>query len=821
MTRRPYDVIAIGEVLVELRSEAPLRRARHGTALRLSFSGDALNAAAASAAAGARTALLTAVGDDELGAPLLEHVRALDVDTSLVWRAARPNGAYLLSPDMDADGEREFVYWRTGSAASTLSPGDIERLSGALSSATALVVTGITPALSPSARDATLAAARLVHSAGGHVTYDPNFRGRLTTAAEARDVLAAIAPYTALLTPSSPAETQALLGTADPWKAATRALDLGADAVAVTSGAESVLLCDGKRWWTAPIPPNPGQVDTTGAGDCFAGTVTARLALGDDLGRAVARGIAAASLSVSGRGGTGHIPSFAATAELATRHVRLRPAGPPSLPRLSSATFAAARRPERHRPPEPGIVHLGLGNFHRAHQAVYTAAALAEEDGPWGIVGAAHRSREVVSAMAAQDLLYSVVQIWPGGAQVEVPAVHTEVLVAADEPAALVERIAAPSTRVVTLTVTERGYTCARASSGLDLDSPLVRHDLAEPDAPRTPIGQIVAGLRARARAGGPPISVVSCDNLGGNGELTRRLVREFAAHLPGGDDLLDWIGANAAFPSTMVDRIVPATTDRHRALASARLGLDDRAPVPAEPFSMWVLEDAFAAGRPRWEAGGAIFTADVAGYELLKLRLLNGTHSLIAYLGLLSGRRTIPEAVALPFVESAARSVLAADYLPTLTVPAEIEIGEYVGRLFERFANSALGHRTAQVASDGSLKLPQRLVRPALDHLGSGRMPHHLALTVAAYLRCLAPLPGDDLPAAVRDVRDTARDRLGRLAATAADGAGLVRDALLKERLLGAELGEHSEFVRRTAELYDVLRRHGPEAAVREAGRG
>jgi 2-dehydro-3-deoxygluconokinase len=316
-----YDVIVLGEVLVELHSDVPLQQASDGAALRLSFSGDALNAAAASAAAGARTALLTAVGDDELSVPLLERVRALGVDTALIRRAARrPNGAYLLSADVH--GDREFVYWRTGSAASTLGADDVDRVSGELSAARALVVSGITPALSASAREATLAAARLVRSSGGHVTYDPNFRGRLTTAAQARDVLAAIAPCTGLLTPSCPGDSGTLLDTSDPREAAARGLALGAAAVAVTSGTEPVLLAGGDAWWTVPVPRNPDPVDATGAGDCFAGTVTARLALGDDPGDAVARAAAAASLSVSGRGGTGHVPAFAATSDLAARLVR-------------------------------------------------------------------------------------------------------------------------------------------------------------------------------------------------------------------------------------------------------------------------------------------------------------------------------------------------------------------------------------------------------------------------------------------------------------------------------------------------------------------
>ena len=194
-----------------------------------------------------------------------------------------------------------------------------------------------------------------------------------------------------------------------------------------------------------------------------------------------------------------------------------------------------------------------------------------------------------------------------------------------------------------------------------------------------------------------------------------------------------------------MVDRIVPATTDAYRAAAAAHLGATDAIPVPAEPFTMWVLEDRFAAGRPAWEHGGALFTDDVEPYELLKLRLLNGTHSLIAYLGALDGHATIAGACAQPFVADAARRVLFDEYLPSVTVPADVDLDGYVAQLFERWSNTALGHRTQQVGSDGSVKLGQRVPEPALLQLRAGRLPHHLALTVAAYLCCLAPPPGFD----------------------------------------------------------------------------
>ncbi|MGW5850212.1 PfkB family carbohydrate kinase [Streptomyces sp. NPDC055254] len=313
-----YDVLVLGEVLVEIHAGTALREATDGTPARLSYSGDALNAAAAAAAAGARTALLAVVGDDELSVPLLRRAEELGVDVSHVRRAPHPNGAYLLSAD--TEGDREFVYWRARSAGSTLSPRHVASWRELLTGSGALITSGVTGALSLSSRAAVLAAARAVHASGGHLSYDPNFRPRLSGRTEARELLTRIAPLTGLLKASCPADARALVGTDDPRTAAVRLRALGARTVAVTSGADRLLLDHGGAVTHHPVPVNPAPLDATGAGDCFTGTATARLVLGDSLAEAVAYGAAAASLSVSGRGGTGRVPSFTETAALAAAH---------------------------------------------------------------------------------------------------------------------------------------------------------------------------------------------------------------------------------------------------------------------------------------------------------------------------------------------------------------------------------------------------------------------------------------------------------------------------------------------------------------------
>lgn len=482
--------------------------------------------------------------------------------------------------------------------------------------------------------------------------------------------------------------------------------------------------------------------------------------------------------------------------------------------RLSRATAAGAGI----RPASAGILHLGLGNFHRAHQAVYTAAAQRTGEQPWGIVGVASRSRTVVDAMHEQDLLYAVATISPAGTSVSIPAVHTDAYVAADDPGRVVRQLADGGIRVVTLTVTENGYSYSAATQHLDLADPVVTADL-QGAAPRSTIGQLARGLQLRAAGAGDPIAILSCDNLAANGTHTEKLVREFLGELPGaeGAEAQAFIDSSVTFPSSMVDRIVPATTAQLRAEVAARLGLVDETPVPAEPFTMWAIEDRFAAGRPAWEAGGAVFTDEVGRYEQLKVRLLNGTHSLIAYLGALSGAETIPAAIGVAGIEAAARAVLRGEYEPSVQVPSGVDVREYEHQLFERWGNSALGHRTTQVGSDGSVKLGQRVPEPAARALDEGRMPHLIALTVAGYLSCLAPLPGFDPGPHAAAMTDPARESLAALAATARDGRDLARRVIAERRLLGRRLADADGFIDRVGELVDLIARSGVAAAIDE----
>ncbi len=463
-----------------------------------------------------------------------------------------------------------------------------------------------------------------------------------------------------------------------------------------------------------------------------------------------------------------------------------------------------------------GIVHLGLGNFHRAHAGVYTALALAAVPGDWGIYGFANRSRDVVAAMTAQDNRYSVLEFSDTGRSAGVVDVHRGLGVLAEEPEAFISAVASPEHRILSLTVSEVGYCRSPRNGTLDVDLPDVRADLANPAHPRSTIGLIARGLAVRA-AHGAPITVLSCDNLQSNGNSTRAVLNEFLQASAATDDVLNFVAHHVAFPNSMVDRIVPATTAATIADVGELIGVDDRCPVPAEDFTMWVLEDHFAAGRPAWDRVGAVMSDEVEAYELVKLRLLNGSHSLIAYLGILDGQATIADAWAQDFVRDAVRTCIAGEYLPTIALPHGFDVDDYLESLSHRWANAALGHRTSQVGTDGSVKLLQRVPEPALIALSGGRVPHLLALTIAGWIATVAPPSGFDPGPYAAEVREPARDQLARATA----GTSGVRDhvlAVLRSGLLPDDLVAHAAFEERVVELVATIVHSGIRSAAREA---
>ncbi|WP_298161052.1 mannitol dehydrogenase family protein [Brevundimonas sp.] len=406
--------------------------------------------------------------------------------------------------------------------------------------------------------------------------------------------------------------------------------------------------------------------------------------------------------------------------------------------RLSNASLAGlpaeVERPGYDRGSvKTGVVHLGIGAFHRAHQAVVFDDALRSGDLRWGVLGVSLRSPGVRDQLTPQDGLYSLVVRDGVTDRTRIIGAVQGVRVAPEDPAAVVAAMASPDVHLVTLTVTEKGYRLDPASGGLLTGDPDVAADLADLSQPRTAPGFLVAALAERRRSGLPPFTVVSCDNLPHNGARVRAAVLAMAgAHDPA---LARWIEAEGAFPQTMVDRIVPATTPDDIAVQAARIGVRDEGMVKTEPFTQWVIEDRFAGPRPDFAAFGVQLTSEVAPWEDAKLRLLNGAHSSIAYLGGLAGLEFVHQVVAIPafraFVER-----LWDEAETTLNPPPGLDIPAYRRDLMARFSNPSLQHRTRQIAMDGSQKLPQRLLATITARLDADRPIDALALGVAGWIR-------------------------------------------------------------------------------------
>lgn len=487
--------------------------------------------------------------------------------------------------------------------------------------------------------------------------------------------------------------------------------------------------------------------------------------------------------------------------------------------RLSLSNLA--RLPLRLRPwTDPrelsvGVVHLGIGAFHRAHQALYTerAMALSGERG-WGICGVTERSASAAEALVPQDCLYSVLVSSPTGTEVHVAGPVREVLFALRQPNELSRRLASPAISVVTLTVTEKGYKYNPATGDLREDDSDILADAAG-RPPQTVLGQLAGGIEARMRASGQPLTVVCCDNMPANGARLRRLVEGYCRLLPAGrrERLVAWLKEYVSFPSTVVDRIVPAPTDADRARAAELLGLEDRAAIVTEPFSQWVIEDCFAGARPPWEAAGAELVSDVAPYEEMKLRLLNGSHSALAYLGALAGYDLVADAIAAPGFTEYVQALMDQDMSPTLSPPAGFDLDAYKAGLVERFANPVLRHKTTQVAMDGTQKLPYRLLAPIGARLEAGSEARHAYLAVAGWMRYVSAGQsdkGEPLP-----LEDPLAERLRALVAGAHSSAAVV-DALLGLReVFPAQLAEDTRFRRALVEDLSALERHGAGAVV------
>ncbi|BDH47260.1 D-mannonate oxidoreductase [Salmonella enterica subsp. enterica serovar Choleraesuis] len=458
------------------------------------------------------------------------------------------------------------------------------------------------------------------------------------------------------------------------------------------------------------------------------------------------------------------------------------------------------------------IVHLGCGAFHRAHQALYAHELNQQFGSDWGICEVNLRSfgKTLIDDLKKQDLLYTVAERGASGSELKIVGSMTEALLSDEDGVeTILEAMARPQTAIVSLTITEKGY-CTTGSSGeLDLQHPEIRSDLQNPQQPTTAIGYITEALARRRDRGLPGFTVLSCDNIRENGRVARSAVLGLArARSP---QLAEWIEQHASFPCTMVDRIVPAATPETLQEIADSLGVFDPCAIACEPFRQWVIEDNFVAGRPQWEKVGAQLVADVVPFENMKLRMLNGSHSFLAWLGYLGGYQTIADTMANPAYRQAALSLMLDEQAPTLSMPADVSLSDYAHKLIERFANPALRHRTWQIAMDSSQKLPQRLLDPVRQRLACGASWAHLALGIAGWMRYVEGVDEQGEPI---EVVDPLLERFNQINQRY-QGLERVNALLAIEEIFGSDLPLNAEFVAAVTEAWQRLHASGAKAAV------
>ena len=465
--------------------------------------------------------------------------------------------------------------------------------------------------------------------------------------------------------------------------------------------------------------------------------------------------------------------------------------------------------------PKPGIVHLGPGAFFKAFGAVYTHEAMEAQGGDWGIVAVSLRSPTARDQLGPQDGVYTSVSLGPNGSDTKIISAICEVLVAPENPEAVIAAMADPAIRIVSLTITEKGY-CYEPSTGrLKADHPDIVHDIAHRAKPRSAPGYIIEALARRRAAGHRPFTVLSCDNIPSNGRLAREIVVSLARLVD--VDLADWIAVEVPFPSTMVDRITPATTETDVEQLAKSTGYFDPACVQHEQFRQWVIEDKFIDGeRPHWEGGGAQFVTDVEDHEAMKLRCLNGTHSSLAYLGYLAGYETIAETVADPAFAEFCQKLWADEIIPTVTQPQGEDLPTYCAALLERYRNPSIRHRTWQIAMDGSQKLPQRLLGTIADNLEAGRPINGLALAIAAWMRYVG---GVDETGEVIDVRDPLAQMLRDASDVGRDAPEKVAKLLSIDDIFDSSLAQNPAFRDAVTSSYELLCDKGARAAVQAVG--
>lgn len=478
---------------------------------------------------------------------------------------------------------------------------------------------------------------------------------------------------------------------------------------------------------------------------------------------------------------------------------------PSRLDELSIPVPAYSRDTLRH-----GIVHIGVGGFHRAHQAVYLDELLHRPDqSEWGLcgVGLLPQDRRMAEVMAEQSGLYTVVERSREGDHARVIGSMTEYLFAPENPEAVLEKMASPACKIVSLTITEGGYSVHQGSGEFDPTPPGIQGDLAHPHSPQGVYGYLAEALERRRARGLEPFTVLSCDNLQGNGEVLKKM---FLAFLGFRDQRLrDWVAARGAFPSSMVDRITPATKDEHRDLVRDKFGILDGWPVVCEPFRQWVIEDHFPLGRPDWGAVGAKMTQDVMPYEKMKIRLLNASHQALCYMGMLLGYEFAHQTMEDPRIRRLVKAMMDQEVTPLLPSVPGVNLEAYKETLLERFANPTIRDQLARIGTEGSARIPKFVLPTVRDQLAAGGPFRLHAFTVACWFRYLTGIDDRGNPLPLNDPLGATLQALAR--SGGADPRGLLGQAAV----FGTDLPSSGPFVDAVTEVLELFYNRGSQAAL------
>ncbi|WP_417561556.1 fructuronate reductase [Marinomonas sp.] len=458
------------------------------------------------------------------------------------------------------------------------------------------------------------------------------------------------------------------------------------------------------------------------------------------------------------------------------------------------------------------IVHLGFGAFHRAHQALFTNEMLDKTGSDWGICEVnLFGGEDLIESLRSQNHLYTVAEKGAEKTDVKVIGSVTESLhPELDGIQTVLDKMAEPQVAIVSMTITEKGYCADPATGKLDKNNPLVLADLKTPQTPKSALGFIVQALKLRRDRGLTPFTVMSCDNVQENGHVAKAAILEFAQLLD--PEFRDWIETNVTFPCTMVDRIVPAATEETLTEISDLLGCDDPCGIACEPFRQWVIEDNFVAGRPDWDIAGAEFVEDVVPYEEMKLRMLNGSHSFLAYLGYLGGYEHISDTMTDEGYRRAAFNMMMKAQAPSLNMPEGTDLHSYATLLIDRFTNPSLKHRTWQIAMDGSQKIPQRMGGSLKYHLANGSDFSLIATAIAGWMRYVSGIDEAQNPI---DVRDPMVEQLRAICDRHGLNVSVVRALLSVEAIFPPELGQNTLVIEAVSRAYQSLVDNGARATV------